>query len=1032
MPRFRTDRLLPAGRIAAGLVVLAVAAGGLATATPAAAAGSSANPITDRSTGRAGDAFANPSLANRPLYRFWNTGGLMTAESVEQQAEQIRASGAGGYEANQLTGAVEQAAGYDAATMGWGTQRWTDAWTSLFEAGKSEGLRVDGIYTPGWSAGTQTVDPDGVGSAKEISFGRQRVGVGATYSGALPTTSLPSGVTERVLQGLVAYRCVEHCETPAGEEAAVPVLDADTAVDLTDEVVDGRISWTAPGSPAGATYVLVAAWMHGTGQTVGLARTKDTTYLVDHFDRSGFQAVEDYWDDNVLTPELRAALKASGGSMFFDSLELNRDGEQVRSWTGDFLDEFQRRRGYSLVPYLAAVAVTDPVFDFTGDTGDRIREDYNQTLSDLFIDDHLKPLKAWAKDLGMTVRGQGYSSYGPSPIDQMDTAALLDIPEGEDLSFTSGFTQGPPKLINTRGSDVWRSLASVGAQTGKDVISTECCAALYNGSVQRQLTLAHVNQQFSVGVNQIVWHGWADQSPGAASAWPGFSPFGAYVSDVYGPQNPTFEDEKAINAYVGRMQTVLRRGELRNDVAIYRDDRGHSVSGSTGDLYFADQSLARAGYTYGFMNSGLINHPSSAVAHGRLDPAGLGYRAFVWDATANPETNATMDLADARRVLGWAEAGLPVVIVGDLPTRVRGHHPDQDAALRKVQAQLLDARSVTQVATEADVLAALTRSGVEPAVSYADAPVVSLHRRTSDTDYYYLFNSGDHTVSTTAEFAGSGDPYLYDAWTGDVTRMAAFARTSKGVRATVTLGSGDSTVVAVTRGNADTKAAGPGCAISATSSTAPEVVRSDRAPLAIRASEPGTYRTKLSNGKGVVQEIESVPAISAPASWSLDVTAWRAGSEGPNDTDKVALDRRTVTPASNGRLPDWQRIAGLETVSGTSVYTSRIVTGRSWSRDAGAYLGLGTINGLATVSVNGRRLPVIDQVHPDRIDIGPFLRKGANTVTVTVSTLIGNAAYGQSVAYGLVGPVTVQPYVDRVIGQGCGSAARSERAGGAR
>ena len=587
--------------------------------------------------------------------------------------------------------------------------------------------------------------------------------------------------------------------------------------------------------------------MHGTGQEVHLAATPKPSYLVDHFAASGFNAVKDYWETKVLTPALRTAMKNSGGSLFFDSLELNRDGVQVRSWTPDLLAQFQQRRGYSLVPYLAAVGVSTPVFDFTGTTGDRIREDYNQTLSDLFRDNHLKPLKTWGAGYGLTVRGQAYSSWGPSPIDPADMATLLDTPEGEDLSFNSGFTGG---YITTRGSDAWRSLASAAAQTGGNRISTECCALYANNGVPRKTLLAHVNQQFSVGVNQIVWHGWADQSPGAAAAWPGFSPFGSYISDVYGPQNPTFADDVKINTYVGRMQAVLRRGNLRNDVAIYRDDRGHSLDGSTADLYFTDQSLARAGYSYGFMNNTLVTSPTASVSGGLLNASKLGYKAFVLDNTKNTNTNPTLDLASAKKILAWAKSGLPIVVVGDVPNRVRGNHPGQDTDLQAVTARLLAQPKVTAVATEDQVLPALRDAGVRPAAQFAHpAPVVALHRKTAASDYYHLFNSGDTAATTTVSLQGRGRPYEYDAWTGKVSPIAEYTRTGDRVTVEVNLKSGDNTLIAITPGNSDTPR--NTCTTSATSTTADQVLHGDHGNLVIRDNDPGSYTTRLSTGKTV-------------------------------------------------------------------------------------------------------------------------------------------------------------------------------------
>lgn len=976
------------------------AAGDIVTTAPVATAKPAAGP------------FGHPTRSARPLYRFWHTGGLMTRESVVRQVAQIKASGAGGFEANQLTKVVETAAGYDPATMDWGNPSWTNAQRAMVEEGKRAGLRVDSIYTPGWSAGTTTIKPDGAGSAKEVTFGSTFLNAGDSYKGEVPKSELPDGVTKRVLQALVAYRCETNC---AGLDEGIPVLDPASAVNLTGTVMDGAVSWAAPAEPSGARYVLVAAWMHGTGQHVELAATDETTYLVDHFASAGFEAVKEFSENEVLTPALRAAMRRSGGSLMFDSLELNRSGEQVRSWTPRLLAEFEKRRGYSLLPYIAAAAVTTPVFDFTGGVGDRIREDYNQTLSDLFRDKHLLPLKRYAAGYNMTVRGQAYSSYGPGPFDISEMATILDIPEGEDLSFGAGFdfVAGQAGDLTISGADVWRTLSSAAAQGGKKVISTECCAMLGNNAVPRQKLLKHVNQQFSVGVNHIVWHGWADQSPGAASAWPGFSPFGFLISDVYGPQNPMFDDDKAINRYVARAQTILRRGQLRNDVAFYRDDNNHNPV-AVGSPYFADQSLARAGYTYGFLNDDLLRQ--ARVKGGRLEAATLGYKAFVYDGTDTEVTNPTMTLAAARRLLSFTRSGLPVVVVGKLPARVRGYHPAQDAALRGINRQLLATRGVRQVSNQAAVLGALRAAGVRSAAKFAKpSPFVTLHRQTANTDYYHLFNSSPEDATTTVTLTGRGSPYRYDAWTGIVTPIAEYQRTAKGVRFQVTLASGDAAIYGVTNGTSDT---GQAPMKSASKTTADDALYDTKGRLVLRDTDPGSYKTRV-RGKGVrTTKVARVAEPTTPTTWTLDVTSWEAG-DNPNDANMNNLPTIPLTAGLNGALPDWLTIPGLQTKSGIGVYTTTVDVGSAWTGGTGAYLDLGDVRGLARVIVNGKPLPTLNQVDLSRIDLQGYLRPGENTIAVRVSTMLSNAAYpanpfGEK-SYGLVGPVVLTPYGEAVV-----------------
>jgi hypothetical protein len=101
-------------------------------------------------------------------------------------------------------------------------------------------------------------------------------------------------------------------------------------------------------------------------------------------------------------------------------------------------------------------------------------------------------------------------------------------------------------------------------------------------------------------------------------------------------------------------------------------------------------------------------------------------------------------------------------------------------------------------------------------------------------------------------------------------------------------------------------------------------------------------------------------------------------------------------------------------------YTATITLPASWRAADGAYLDLGSIGaGSAHVSVNGRDLGPVNQVHPV-IDLGAALRPGSNTLTVTVATTLLNrlrvtrpTVYTQPRQdYGLIGPVTIIPYID--------------------
>ena len=631
---------------------------------PAAIAPAIAADGADRSAGRAGPVarmladFQDPPAAFRPVYRYWHPGGRMDPGTLRTEFRAIRAGGGGGVELSNFVrnNSVAPIADYDADTEGFGTPAWRDRFTDAVRIGREEGLQVDSAYTSKYSANLATVSPDGPGSEKELSLTSVRLAPGEAYAAALPRPNLPTpDVTRADLVAVRAYPCLSGCD------AGTPVIDPARSVALTKAVHDGRLSWQAPAGDSG--WAVVASWMHGTGQQVEGEETPGSSYLVDHFSRAGIDAVEDFWKDRVLDPELRRQLRADGGSLFFDSLELNRNGEQLRHWTPDFLREFRKRRGYDVEPYLPALALATSEYDLPGSLGARVREDYRQTLNDLFRDEHVLPLKRFAHHLGLTLRGQPYSSWGPSFVDPIEIWSLLDVPEGEDRSFGGGAQQS---FIDTRGADAWRSLATAAHLSGAGEVSSECCASFGRAHrITRQYLLSHVNQNFSVGVNHVVWHGWSHNAPGTAVGWPGWAGFGNNgVDDSYGPRNPTWADDTRINDYVARNQVVLRAGDPRTDVAVYHQQPGHSAGGVSGERYFTSAALEQRGYTYGFVNGTLLSRLHAD--HGVLAPDADRFRALIVDQ----ETAMSRQSAD--RVLRIARAGVPVVVVGTPPARAIG------------------------------------------------------------------------------------------------------------------------------------------------------------------------------------------------------------------------------------------------------------------------------------------------------------------------------------------------------------------------
>jgi hypothetical protein len=201
-----------------------------------------------------------------------------------------------------------------------------------------------------------------------------------------------------------------------------------------------------------------------------------------------------------------------------------------------------------------------------------------------------------------------------------------------------------------------------------------------------------------------------------------------------------------------------------------------------------------------------------------------------------------------------------------------------------------------------------------------------------------------------------------------------------------------------------------------------DVIRSGGG-LSARVTSPGTYRAVLDNGRAATARAQTAPAAPTVGPWSVTIEDWQPAD--PGGTESAAIGTTKIThELTLTTLTSWQNIDGMQDVSGTGTYSATVTTPADWADADGAYLSLGSIGaGSVHVSVNGKDLGPVNQVNPV-IDLGAALNPGANTLTITIATTLLNrlrvtrpTVYTQpSQDYGLIGPVTITPYVDAKLG----------------
>jgi len=938
--------------------------------------------------------FAAPPARFAPKFRWWWPNGEVDLDEIAREVDAVADAGCGGLEVADVhhSGLLT----LDIERFGWGSPQWVAALDRALTQAVRRGISIDLTIGPSWPAAVPTITPDSAAASRELAHGVVAVAGGSTYSGPVPPSVLPANAAATTAT-LFAVQAVRATGPPVSN---VTPLDQSSLIDLTAAVVNGQLTWSAPAGD----WVLISFWLRGSGQQPEAGPfTTPTSYVVDHFSALGTHVVTDLWEQTILDDRMRRLLRQAGGAFFEDSLELET---QSTIWTPNLPSEFAARAGYELAPFLPVLVQLKGKYQFRYDATltTHVRDDLNRVLSDLYRDNHLVALREWAHGLGMQLRVQPYGQ----PTDSLDFAALLDIPEGESLGF--------------KNLDDYRVLSG-----GRDLaghVKLSCEALAYaNGaySTTWHKALQTAGSFYAGGVNQTVIHGFAyADAPGAT--WPGFAAFSPYnqtgigFAEAWGPRQPTWAHMPDVAGYLARSQFVLQTGTPKYDLLFYRQ-KGYASTGIGAP--WATNFGIPTGWTHSFASDAVLALTEVVVQGGRLAPDGPAFKAVIVGPDQFNGSESAISLDGAQRLLGYAKAGLPVVVLGNWATPVSPGHvdPARDAAVAAAVAELLGQPTVVLVADQPQIPAALAQLGVTPAVQYDMSTLMNVHRVDGATDFYYLANARhaenrvlvpiDQIAWLTPTSPGAV-PFRLDAWTGQVTPIPQFLRADGRVGVRVALNPGESTIV----GLAEPGWAGEPASVQVVATDA-DSVRLDGRLVIVRATQAGTYTTTLADGTVLEATIATVPSpIDLPA-WTLAAEDWQPG---PTATQTV----KPVVTVSLDALVPWSSIPALADASGIGRYTTTVTLPQTWAAGVGATLDLGTVNDTFRVWANGQRVPPAGILN-SRADLGNLLRPGVNTIEVEVATTLINrlrtvtpAIYGVATrqAYGLLGPVRLLPYAE--------------------
>jgi len=844
------------------------------------------------------------------------------------------------------------------------------------------------------------------------------------------------------LRGKAAYERQDGIQPVAESDAhAESVVPAEKVWNLTALLEsDGRLTWDVPEGD----WTILRIGYTPTGKDNHPATPEGRGLEVDKLSK---EALDAFWNDGMMATVLRDIGTLAGKALnnaLVDSYEV---GSQ--NWTPRFREEFYRRRGYDLLPFLpvfAGYVVGSP------EISERFLWDVRQTVSEMFVENYYGHFAELCRKHGLLFSTE---PYGNGTFDDLAAGGRANIPMGE--FWIGGGAQETAKLAASAAHIYGRTI--VGAES---FTATPEMGRWQNDPYSMKALGDHI---FCLGVNRFIFHRYAHQP--WLNVKPGMTmgPWGFHFERT----NTWWEPGRAWLKYLARCQYLLQQGRFVADIAIYVGEHQPISAPFRPDL------RAR-GYDYDCLNKEVLL--KATVRNGRIVlPSGMTYRVLVL-----PDSRF-MTPRVLRKVAELLRAG--AVIIGPKPEKSPSlsGYPQCDDEVRRLadevwgncdgvkvkehaygKGRVIWGKSVEQVLAGMRVLPDFEAS--------PGTRIDFIHRAVGDTDFYFVANQRYRTEELECTFRVAGKaPELWYPDTGKIEPAPVYRVVSGRTVVPLRLDPAGSVFVvfrkrlsptpyfATVQAPGANKAARPsqlviyravyeavdGAGSADVTARLQAMVRNGTLSVNVNNITMGGDPTPLHykrlrveytlNGKRytvVVNEnadldipthetTSTTPAYSVRLlpNGTAELLAWRAGEYllrmPSGKTIRVRNDKPAQMMPISGkwtvrfpkgwgapqevvfdRLISWTEHPhpGVRYFSGTARYEKVLQIPSSWiAPNQRLYLSLGEVKNLCEVWLNGRYLGILWKA-PFRVDITDVVRPGLNRLEVHVTNLWVNRLIG--------------------------------------
>jgi hypothetical protein len=517
-----------------------------------------------------------------------------------------------------------------------------------------------------------------------------------------------------------------------------PAIDSTQVLNLSRSTdAAGRLQWQAP---AGTWRIYRFCYTVAPHARVSTCSQGWNGLALDPLDAGAFQR---YWDA-VMEPLMQDARTVGGSALRY----LHTDSWEIEpfNWTARLPEEFQRRCGYDMTPWLPVLARC--VVGST-EASERFLHDFRKTVAVLTAEQHYGPFLSNAHRHGLHVRAESGGPHGV-PIDAQHCLGIIDVPMSEFWANSWRHRVPAPARFFIKQS------ASAAHTYGRPLVAAEGFTTI--GPHWQETVWDNLKPNFDralcEGLNQLVWC-LVTCSP-REMGLPGQEMF---PGTHFNPNSTWWRHSEGFLSYINRCQWLLRQGRFVADVLYYYGDLAPNFAG----LKTSNPAQLPAGYDYDVASEHVILNRLSVQARRLVLPDGMSYGALVLPP------HRTIALPVLRKLEELARAG--AVIIGPRPESSSGLRDWQTTGDRETK-ELLQ-RLWPALVPHATAAEWLKHAGLPPDCSATDELRLDyIHRRDGETDIYFVVNPERTPVRGVVKFrVGGKSPEYWDPVTGSIRTL---------------------------------------------------------------------------------------------------------------------------------------------------------------------------------------------------------------------------------------------------------------------